>query len=186
MAIEFLNHLEKDIKGKTYEFQGSKEFFAYEFGKIFKIEKEIKRSGKINQCNTLSEKWYVYEDFFGTSEEEELFNLIKERLANYLNEKYSEFYLVRNERDLAIYDFESGARFEPDFLLFLKDESFSYQIFIEPKGDNLLKQDNWKNSFLLNIKSNFEIDDKNFKIIGVKFYNKANENDFIEDFKSKI
>lgn len=103
-----------------------------------------------------------------------------------MNEKYSEFYLVRNERDLAIYDFENGARFEPDFLLFLKDENFSYQIFIEPKGDNLLKQDDWKNSFLLNIESNFEIDNKNFKIIGVKFYNKANENDFIEDFESKI
>ena len=50
----------------------------------------------------------------------------------------------------------------------------------------MLIQDEWKNSFLLNIESNFEIDDKNFKIIGVKFYNKANENDFIEDFKSKI
>ena len=173
LAIEFLNHLEKDIKEKTYEFQGSKEFFAYEFGKIFKIEKEIKNGEKIKTHNAQKEKWYVYENFFGTSEEEELFNLIKERLAYYLNKKYSEFYLVRNERDLAIYDFESGARFEPDFLLFLKDESFSYQIFIEPKGDNLLKQDDWKNSFLLNIKSNFEIDDKNFKIIGVKFYNKA-------------
>lgn len=186
LAIEFLNHLEKDIKGKTYEFQGSKKFYAYEFGKIFKLEKEIKRSGKINQCNTLSEKWYVYENFYGTDEEEYFFDLMKKNLADYLDKKYNEFYLVRNERDLAIYDFENGARFEPDFLLFLKDESYSYQIFIEPKGDNLLKQDDWKNSFLLNIESNFEIDDKNFKIIGVKFYNKANENDFIDDFKSKI
>lgn len=186
MAIEFLNHLEKDIKEKTYEFQGSKEFFAYEFGKIFKIEKEIKGGEKVKTRNAKKEKWYVYEDFFGTSEEEESFNLMKENLAEYLNKKYSEFYLVRNERDLVIYDFESGARFEPDFLLFLKDESFSYQIFIEPKGEYLTDKDKWKEDFLLKIEPNFKIDDKNFKIIGVKFYNKANENDFINDFKSKI
>src|SRR5699024_12718064 len=42
-----------------------------------------------------------------------------------LRSKYEEVYLVRNERfaQLAVYDFHTGERFEPDFLLFLREKN---------------------------------------------------------------
>lgn len=58
-----------------------------------------------------------------------------------------EFYVVRNERiaELAIYSFETGERFEPDFLLFVRkkrsEEALTYQGYIEPKGNQLLDND---------------------------------------------
>ena len=71
-----------------------------------------------------------------------------------LRQQYEEIYLVRNERiaELTIYDFDTGERFEPDFLLFLRkhnqDGYEQEQIFIEPKGDHLLTLDKWKEDLL--------------------------------------
>lgn len=67
-----------------------------------------------------------------------------------LRKEYDEVYLVRNERipALAIYEFDTDERFEPDFLLFLQkrgtDEYLQEQIYIEPKGSHLLEKDKWK------------------------------------------
>ena len=73
-----------------------------------------------------------------------------------LRKVYSKLYLVRNEQQLSIYSFKDGNRFEPDFVLFLQKvdgkDFEQMQIFIEPKGENLLKQDKWKEDFLLEIK----------------------------------
>ena len=100
--------------------------------------------------------------------------------------KNDEIYLVRNERNLAIYDFKDGARFEPDFVLFLKDHNFSYQIFIEPKGKGWREKDEWKEEFLKTIKDKFIIDDENFRLIGLKFYTKEIENEFEEEFRNEL
>jgi len=96
--------------------------------------------------------------------------------------KYEEIYLVRNERipELAIYDFDTGERFEPDFLLFLRkhnqDRYEQEQIFIEPKGDHLLSQDKWKEDFLLRIGKEgipvkVYVDDNEYRVCGLPFFN---------------
>ncbi|MDN5295426.1 MAG: type restriction enzyme [Methanosarcinales archaeon] len=50
---------------------------------------------------------------------------------------------------------------EPDFLLFLKkensDEIEQYQLFIEPKGEHLIKTDQWKEDFLKEIEKKYQI-----------------------------
>lgn len=71
-----------------------------------------------------------------------------------LKEKYDEIYLVRNEKDVCIYSFDEGGAFEPDYILFLriKGDDAKYdnlQIFIEPKGNQLLLKDKWKEKFRL-------------------------------------
>ena len=61
-----------------------------------------------------------------------------------MEEKYKNIYLLRNERHFAIYDFEQGRPFEPDFVLFLEEDNgvlTTYQEFIEPKGIFLQKED---------------------------------------------
>lgn len=92
------------------------------------------------------------------------------------------YYVVRNERipELAIYSFEHGERFEPDFLLFIVNDNsekvIMHQVYAEPKGSNLLKEDKWKEDFMQQL-----IDDattnplfnygNEYKIIGLPFYN---------------
>ena len=99
-----------------------------------------------------------------------------------LEEKYDEIYLVRNEKDIKIYNFDTGQAFEPDFILFLRikgtsDKYDNLQLFIEPKGDGLLKQDKWKNDFLKQIKQTAEIhyctSVDNYIVWGIPFFNES-------------
>lgn len=106
-----------------------------------------------------------------------------------LRTKYDEVYLIRNERQLAIYSFEDGSRFEPDFVLFLRKKGEpkgkQYQLFVEPKGGHLLEKDAWKESFLKLIAEQAIpvkrfADDNEYRIIGLPFYNhQSREHEFV-------
>lgn len=98
--------------------------------------------------------------------------------ADRLRERFEEFYLIRNERVVALYAFEDGGRFEPDFLLFLKDrrggERMTIQLFVEPKGLQLEEADAWKERFLLAIGTDAVlpvIEGKDYRVFGLPFYN---------------
>lgn len=97
-----------------------------------------------------------------------------------LQKKYDKVFLVRNEKQLVLYSFDGGERFEPDYLLFLiknnTDGFDQYQIFVEPKGDHLINNDIWKEDFLLQIKDRgltvkTFVDDNNYKVWGLPFFN---------------
>lgn len=138
------------------------------------------------------EDWYVFDDNYGTSEEKRFVAYFK-RYARQLQDKYDKVYLVRNERHMHIYSFASGERFEPDYLLFLHvkkaDGYEQYQIFIEPKGEQLIATDKWKEDFLLELEAKavpvkvFK-DDNEYLIWGFHFYNhKERVREFDEDFE---
>ncbi|MBR1844449.1 MAG: DEAD/DEAH box helicase family protein [Lachnospiraceae bacterium] len=145
------------------------------------------------------EEWFAYEENYGTNEEKEFIAYFKRRYEEF-KKRYDVVYLIRNERQLALYSFNDGDRFEPDYVLFLqkKNEKNSYdqlQVFIEPKGDHLLKDDKWKEDFLLQLKdeSKCEINmlsgDNEYNIWGVHFYNKkrnALEKDFDKDIENLL
>src|SRR5690606_27418060 len=105
---------------------------------------------------------------------------------------YDEVYLVRNEKKVKLIEFDRTRGFMPDFLLFLKDADFLYQVILEPKGENLLKEDYWKEEFLMLLIDNSDIDilgeNDSIKIIGIRFYSDQPEQKrvFIEDFAEKI
>ncbi|WAM00670.1 hypothetical protein NWE60_04240 [Mycoplasmopsis felis] len=71
------------------------------------------------------EQWYVFNDNYGTSEEKLFIKYFKTHIEPKLKAKDLEYYLIRNERfpELAIYSFDSGERFEPDFILFCRKKS---------------------------------------------------------------
>jgi len=82
---------------------------------------------------------------------------------------------------LEMFSFDDGKRFEPDFILFLhskKEKGYEqYQIFVEPKGSNLIPNDIWKEKFLLQIKDKHSIktfvDNNDYYIWGFPFYNRV-------------
>ena len=115
--------------------------------------------------------WFVFDDCFGTSEEKLLIKYIDKRYAD-LKKKYSDVYLIRNERHFKLYNFDDGRPLEPDFVLYLigkdKQDTMHYQVFIEPKGGHLLRQDEWKERFLMSLKDKATIEQL-WKIENIKF-----------------
>ncbi|MEA4115560.1 DEAD/DEAH box helicase family protein [Mycoplasma sp. 744] len=194
------------------EYVGSKEFEPKQLKVILKDKKISLGSiegnggkgngGKGNSQNTCSnekyrldltnESWYVFNDNYGTSEEKLFIKYFKTNIEPKLKEKNLEFYVVRNERiaELAIYSFEAGERFEPDFLLFVRKKisegALTYQGYIEPKGNQFLDDDAWKEKFLMQIEKEHSVKglfSDNYKIIGLPFFNKDNK---VEEFEKAI
>lgn len=140
-------------------------------------------------------EWYAYNDNFGTEEEKYLIKYI-ESIMGKLQEKYGDIYLVRNnEKDLKIYDFESGKATEPDFVLFMrrKNKTGVYdniQIFIEPKGLHLRGTDAWKAEFEKRIHIDgyihFHTQNQNFEIWGMPFYTEDVKKEFDDAMKDNF
>ena len=207
IVIFILEEIEKDLKQNTFEYKGTKTFKPFKVNEIFKdkvlrIDVESEQARGISEEIDLSWKnWYVQNDLFGTSEEKDFFTFF-DLFVEKIKEKYQEIYLIRNERFFAIYNFEDGQAFEPDFVLFLKKKDLNeftiFQILIEAKG-NQFKDSNglfdnssegWKQKLLLDIVQNYKIDisieDKNFKLIGLPFYNEELKRDFEEALKLNL
>lgn len=188
------------------EYIGSKEFVPKQLNVVLKDKKislvEIEKNGgkgnSQNNClneeyrlDLTNEKWYVFNDNYGTSEEKLFVKYFKIHIEPRLKEKNLEYYVIRNERipELAIYSFEAGERFEPDFLLFVRKKrsegSRIYQGYVEPKGNHLLENDAWKEDFSMQIEEDsitgqFSDD---YQIIGFPFFNTDNR---MEEFGKAI
>lgn len=140
--------------------------------------------------NLRDKDWYVYDENYGTSEEKSFVKTFDGLYAE-LSEKWNNIYLIRNEKAVVIYNFSDGQPFEPDYLLFAKDKSgdhVSYQIFIEPKGTQLLQADKWKEDFLKEITSRnlakVLADGLEMRIVGLPFYNEdLTKTEFVESLR---
>ena len=189
------------------QYIGSKEFEPRQLKEVVKNKKINLTSveangGKGNSQNTCSneeyrldltnEDWYVFNDNYGTSEEKLFVKHFKSYIEPKLKAKNLEYYVVRNERipELAIYSFDAGERFEPDFLLFVRkkrsESSLTYQGYVEPKGDQLLAEDPWKETFSMQIEENHStkgVFADEYRIIGFPFFNKTNR---MSDFDEAI
>lgn len=180
-----LQSVESEIKSNLTEFEGSSYIKEY-VHKVFK-DKEIKvykdsERADGQEAFLANEPWYVYNANYGTSEEKKFVELFQRRFEG-LKEKFTNIFLIRNERELKIID-KLGRAFEPDFILFckqIKEKELTYQVFIEPKGAYLAANDKWKEDFLKEIREEertIKIETDSYIITGVPFYNNANENDF--------
>lgn len=146
---------------------------------------------KINLSN---ENWFVFTDNYGTSEEKEFVAYFKDHVQD-LKNKYDKVYLIRNERQLKLFSFNGGERFEPDYVLIMTKQEGNitdqYQIFIEPKGSHLIKKDKWKEEFLLQIEKSGRpvkilIDDNNYRIKGFHFFNRKERMKEVNEEMSKL
>lgn len=192
---KFFDSLLDELKRNVNPHIGT-EFSAYKLHKFFdaEVRKSVKKDDESQRIEDelQYEDWYVLNQFYGTSEEKELIEFIQETIIN-LQQKYNEVYLLRNEEQYKIYDFHTGQGFQPDFILFLKDKSKRYyQIFIEPKGDNLLDADKWKNDFLKEIAEKYsnkrilKVEGKNYSLIGLPLFNKKDNEEFTEAYDKLI
>lgn len=210
--LRLMNEISSYVSKIEITHQGTNEFYPRLIAEVFKDKTRLLLTpvdggygeGIPQNAPTIDEKyrlnlsnkdWYAFNDNYGTTEEKSFVKYF-DKMVIELNEKYDDVYLIRNERQLAIYSFESGDKFEPDYLLFLIDKNEGnnqyFQIFIEPKGDHLLSNDEWKNKFLLEIEKQAIpykkfVDDNNYFIWGLPFYNENNTyKEFDAIFREKI
>ena len=190
-----LRQISPIIKRNATHKKGSEIFKSYPFQKVFKEAKELRFEQGNSNFKEIDikniRKYFLHDKLFGTSEEENFITFFSAYLQKLL-EKYQEVKLVRNNRELKIYRFDDGEGFEPDFLLFLTQkngEEIFYQVFIEPKGKHLLKEDQEKEDFLKQIKEKYQIEEltkESYRLLGLRFYNRDKENEFKEDFKEEL
>lgn len=208
-VVKVFNSIKDRLLRYEEVYEGTISFSSKKFNEVFRDKTcniSVVNNDSVgvsqNEVNDLSYKldlsnknWFVYNDNYGTTEEKKFVKYFNDNIQDVIG-KHDKVYLVRNERELPIYSFTDGERFEPDYLLFIIDEKSStpkqYQIFIEPKGGHLLQQDKWKEDLLLSlsekaIPTTKFVDDKEYLIWGFPFFNKEFKmEEFSEVFEKTI
>jgi len=208
IAQTVLNEISEKLSSGRTDYFGTKDFKSFKIADIFRdkrmnfnidpeTEEQIGRSmdapDNRYHLDLGSRKWYAYNDCFGTSEEKLLVKYIDKKI-NDLKNKYSDVYLLRNEKFFKIFDFKNGDATEPDFVLILTNDdqtrSVQYQIFIEPKGEHLIARDKWKEDLLTSLKDEAKVilltQSEKIFVWGLPFYQHNSENDFDTSFKDLL
>lgn len=164
------------------------------------------------QVYEMPDKFYVYEKAIVNKLEYELIERIKAYVSD-LKRKYKKaVYLFRMDENmhresaksekLKLHQYGKPTKadgtpsdvhlsgFQPDFILFLEEEEFYFQIFIEPKGmsgDRFVKEF-WKEELLLYMTNNhaemeFEDGSDNVQINGLKFYTAGDGQNMMKQLK---
>ncbi|MBI5653624.1 MAG: DEAD/DEAH box helicase family protein [Chloroflexi bacterium] len=198
--IGLLNQVETEMRQQITEYQGSRDFrhdWVHQIftDKVLRFDKNNERGKDDAQFEYFvsSKDWFAFNTVYGTREEKDFVRML-DRQMDKLKAQYEGIYLVRNEGHFAIYNFSDGQAFQPDYILFLREKSgalLTYQLFIEPKGKHLKEHDRWKEKFLEEITEefkarSFKFEDKKYRLIGVPFYNNADENQFRADLESAL
>ena len=198
-CCDLLDRIETELRKQITDYEGTKRFHEQQINAIF-TDKTLKFSADNPRISAESQEfdeqfvsmkdWYAFNGLYGTSEERGLVKLLNKWMRA-SGASYEDLYLLRNERHFALYNFADGRAFEPDFVLFLRKtngRSITYQLFIEPKGQHLMRQDRWKEDFLKEIcaecDSRILTEDSKYRVIGVGyFYNSERENRFRDRFE---
>ena len=195
-AFIFLGKIASSVEDIDITYVGTSEFTEYPIYRVFKDKKLVlneKHEGGLGysqndpsvdedyRIDLSQEDWYAFNENWGTDEEKAFVGAFRDYVPK-LKEKYEKIYLVRNERHFHLYAFDDGARFEPDFVVFLQNPNQTdgydqLQIFIEPKGTQLFEKDLWKENFLLQMQEKAESvikfkSNNDYDIRGFHFFNR--------------
>ena len=198
-VLNVLDTIEIKFNQNKVDYTGS-ELYPAKISKIFytKTLNIIKGSERENgQEEFVREKdWYVFNANYGTNEEKALVRLIDRLITENFSKEYKGIYLIRNESHFKLCNFDDERGFEPDFVMFMEKsdgKKLIYQLFIEPKGGFIEAKDKWKEDFLLSIKEKFKpskeiklIENLEYKVIGLPFYNEGDENTFKDELLKSV
>lgn len=209
IAVSILEQIAVAAQITKKENKGTFEFGAHKISEIFKdkilqIASDSPRAKEMEEIDLVGRSWFAQNEIWGTGEEESFLKFFDETADN-LKKKYDQVAVMRNEKHFKIFNFDDGQPFEPDFILFLKEKKTKkellWQVFIEPKGDQFLDEDGgfqkgkegWKEKFLLHIVEKYKLDlekftmqNKDFKLVGLPFYNEGLKEKFEESFNELI
>ena len=202
----FFNLLATQIKSGYRKARGTNRFVGYPIEEyLVDYRKRIPNYDTAKQSVSFIEQkvsniafekfdFFAYQSAVINRNEENLVNAIANHIDE-LREKYGEVFLIRMDENmlkgtdkaeqLKLHQFEENPReinfsgFQPDFILLLQNKDYYLQIFIEPKGEQLVEKDRWKEELLTYINDHqedlvFEDEVEGVIIKGLKFYNQEN------------
>lgn len=202
----FFNLLAVKIKAGYRKERGTNRFVGYPISEyLTDYRKRVPNYDTAKQSDSFIEQkvtniafekfdFFAYQSAVINRNEENLVNAIANHVDE-LREKYGDVFLIRMDENmlkgtdkverLKLHQFEENPReinflgFQPDFILLLQNKDYYLQIFIEPKGEQLVEKDRWKEELLSYINEHqedliFEEDVNEVIIKGLKFYNKEN------------
>ena len=199
---DLLHKLQSELEKNITEYIGTTIFEPKQIKAVF-VDKTLNFSGNNHSVNysdhdydriVKAEHWFAFDGvFYGTSEERGLVKSLSDWWEEAQN-TYQNFYLIRNEKHIGIYNFDDGRKFYPDYVMFLRKkngETFTYEIFVEPKGTHLQEIDQWKEDFLKKIQTKADTqviaENLKYRIFGVgRFYNQTIENEFKEELDQTL
>lgn len=134
----------------------------------------------IEQREMSDRDWFPYDHAIVDQLEFSLINMIGSLITEF-KKKYDNVYLIRNEETTASWslhefkneDIKYYEGYMPDFILVLDNGNIMYQVYIEPKGEQLLEKDKWKERLLESIRpENINVigENSDIRLYGVKFY----------------
>lgn len=164
-------NLLNDVTQKVAAYEIKDDFFIYEKAVVNKLEYELIERIKAYVVE-LKQKYNKSVYLFRMDENMHRESAKSEKLKLHQ-------YGSRINRSGEIVDIHLQG-FQPDFILFLEDSNFYFQIFIEPKGmdGERFVNELWKQDLLLYMTDHqaemeFEDDIKDVRISGLKFYTKG-------------
>lgn len=151
-----------------------------------KVVNELIQPKKMNNAD-----WFPYDYAITDQLESSLINLISSMIDEF-KRKYQNVYLIRNEEKISswkLHEFENKVTkhyegYMPDFILVLDNGKIMYQVYVEPKGEQLLEKDAWKEELLESIRpENIDIigENKDVKLYGVKFYTHGDGRNIVDE-----
>ncbi|EGO8512137.1 DEAD/DEAH box helicase [Enterococcus faecalis] len=195
---KFLMYCEEKIRKNYKKEIGLKVFKTVPIRDVLKDYKIISpkfQTGQVTQRirphSMKGRDWFVYTHAIVNGTEKRLVDLIG-TFVQKLENKYEKVYLIRNDEKgirLKLTEFNGARGFMPDFILYLENEIYNYQVYIEPKGQHLESNDAWKQEMLYEINgSDIEVlgENEDIRLIGLKFYNEENEREFINELSEKV
>lgn len=208
----FLDILAGKIKSGYRKEKGTNRFVGYPISEyLADYRKRVPNYDTAKQSDSFIEQkvsnvtfgqydFFAYQSAIINKNEEHLVDTIANHVEE-LREEYGEVFLIRMDENmlkgtdkverLKLHQFEENPReinlagFQPDFILLLQNQEFYLQIFLEPKGKQLMEKDRWKEEILTYINEHqedlvFEDEVDGILIKGLKFYNRENSKETID------
>ncbi|MFV5426689.1 DEAD/DEAH box helicase family protein [Acinetobacter towneri] len=194
-----LTRISENIRRNYQKYRGTHRFISKPLKEVIAdysvhVDPNMMVNQRITSEATTGKTWYVYDKAILNQLEHRLIRLL-DMFMEKLRGKYDDIYVIRNDEKTTRFkltEFNGVRGFMPDFIMLMKDKAETdvyYQVFLEPKGDDRLIQDAWKEGMLAEINDSnlIVIDtDDNVRLVGIKFFADTRRQEFIQDFADKL
>ncbi|HCN6847081.1 TPA: restriction endonuclease, partial [Escherichia coli] len=165
-----LLRISENIRRNDQKVKGTYRFISQPVKEVIKdyslhIDPSVVINQKITTAPTIGKKWYVYDNAILNQLEHRLVKTLEAFMPK-LKARYDDIYVLRNDEQstrFKLTEFGGVRGFMPDFIMILTRHSDNtyWQVFLEPKGDDRLLDDAWKEQMLetLNDRERIVIDE---------------------------
>lgn len=194
-----LTRISENIRRNYQKYRGTYRFISKPLKDVIMdysvhVDPNMMVNQRITSESTIGKTWYVYDQAILNQLEHRMIKLL-ETFMEKLRGKYDDIYVIRNDEKTTRFkltEFDGVRGFMPDFIMLMKDKAeinVYYQVFLEPKGDDRLIQDAWKEKMLADINdpSLIMVDsDEDVRLVGIKFFADSQREAFHDDFSEKL